>query len=111
MVDITIWKDLKGNIAGLEIKGHAGYADYGSDIVCAAVSALAETAILGVKKIAAVNANTVKKEGLVRIEIPEVLPEENRYRVNIILRTITAGLEDLAKTYPEYVRLVCREEN
>ena len=31
-----------GNIVGFDVSGHSGYADEGSDIVCAAVSSVVE---------------------------------------------------------------------
>ena len=37
MINITIYDN------GFEIEGHAGYAQKGSDIICAAVSALSQT--------------------------------------------------------------------
>ncbi|MCD7818686.1 MAG: ribosomal-processing cysteine protease Prp [Lachnospiraceae bacterium] len=40
MIDFTVWKS-KDQYRGFAFKGHAGYAEEGSDIVCAAVSALA----------------------------------------------------------------------
>lgn len=38
--------------SSIEIDGHAGYAEYGNDIVCAAVSAILQTAQLGLIKLA-----------------------------------------------------------
>ncbi|MGB9812520.1 MAG: ribosomal-processing cysteine protease Prp [Thermovenabulum sp.] len=111
MVKITVWKDKEGSITKLEIKGHAGYADYGKDIICAAVSALGETAILGIEKIALINTNSTKKEGYLSIEIPKDISKESRYKADIILQTTAMGLEDIAKTYPKYVNFVCREEH
>ena len=40
MITITILKEKSGNIIGLHTLGHAGFAEYGEDIVCAAVSML-----------------------------------------------------------------------
>ncbi|NLN03750.1 MAG: ribosomal-processing cysteine protease Prp [Clostridiaceae bacterium] len=41
---MSIWlKDKR--IVGFEIKGHAGYADKGYDIICSAVSAIGYTAV------------------------------------------------------------------
>ena len=40
MVRVTILKDQDNTCRGFETKGHAGYADQGQDIVCAAVSVL-----------------------------------------------------------------------
>lgn len=36
----------------IDVKGHAGYAPHGRDIVCAAVSAILQTAVLGLESIA-----------------------------------------------------------
>lgn len=41
MIQVMIQRDGDGTVRAVEIGGHAGYAEYGSDIVCAAVSALA----------------------------------------------------------------------
>ena len=40
MINVIVYKDGKGLIEGLSLKGHAGYAESGSDIVCSAVSML-----------------------------------------------------------------------
>ncbi len=44
MIKVTI-KKTKNSIYEIKIKGHANYADYGKDIVCAAVSTMAITTI------------------------------------------------------------------
>jgi uncharacterized protein YsxB (DUF464 family) len=36
----------------IDVKGHAGYAPHGHDIVCAAVSAILQTAVLGLESVA-----------------------------------------------------------
>lgn len=38
--------------SSIKIKGHAEYAEHGKDIVCAAVSAILQTAQLGLSEIA-----------------------------------------------------------
>ena len=40
MIKITFYKNKKNEYIGFQLKGHAGFAEYGQDIVCAAVSAL-----------------------------------------------------------------------
>lgn len=46
MIRVIVRRGPDGRIQGLATSGHAGYADRGSDIVCAAVSALVQTAAL-----------------------------------------------------------------
>ncbi len=38
-----------GLLVGFRIRGHAGFAEYGQDIVCAGASAIAQAAVLGLK--------------------------------------------------------------
>ena len=40
MIQVIVKKQ-NGNITGFHMEGHAGYADRGSDIVCASISVLA----------------------------------------------------------------------
>ena len=40
MIQVTVFQDSEQRITGIECRGHAGYADYGQDIICASVSAL-----------------------------------------------------------------------
>lgn len=40
MIDVLIVQNLKDEVIGFQMKGHAGYAEHGQDIVCAAVSVL-----------------------------------------------------------------------
>ena len=52
MITITMHRDKKDRYTGFTIKGHADYDEAGSDIVCAAVSALSQTALLGIMQYA-----------------------------------------------------------
>ena len=50
MVTYGIVKHIDKNKTGLYIRGHANYVKKGPDIVCAAVSAIGQTAGLGVER-------------------------------------------------------------
>ena len=52
MVSIGIQRNSDGQVIGCHMSGHAGYDEHGFDIVCAAVSALSATAMLGLTQIA-----------------------------------------------------------
>ena len=39
MISVKILRNSASRIVGFEVSGHANYAEYGQDIVCAAVSA------------------------------------------------------------------------
>lgn len=40
MIKVNVLSDSVGNYRSIELKGHAGYDDYGKDIICASVSSL-----------------------------------------------------------------------
>ena len=54
MIRINITK------TGINIEGHAEYAEHGQDIVCAAVSAILQTAQLGLMQIGKQYPNNIK---------------------------------------------------
>lgn len=90
----------------ITVRGHAGSAEEGKDLVCAAVSALVLTAVVNVRRMedkgcTYSTAVTVDK-GDAEIEVnPKAY-----FRLSImqILDAICAGFEVLAREYPEYVR-------
>ena len=43
MIQVNILRDRNEVVKGIDINGHAGYAEYGQDVICAAVSALVLT--------------------------------------------------------------------
>lgn len=105
MIEISYKQDNgKHNI---QITGHAGYGEYGQDIVCAAVSMLTYTLIMALDKIpsskiskkynAASGYTSCITESLV--DDPEL-----EQRVKVIHETILGGLEMLADQYPEHVK-------
>ena len=38
MVEIDVRKSEHGNVTGFHVSGHAGFAEHGSDVICAGVS-------------------------------------------------------------------------
>ena len=94
MIAVSVRKD------GIEINGHAGYAETGKDIVCAGVTALTQTFIRSV-------------QGLIRDEIEyEVssgradihyrnLSEEGK----LLVDSFFIGICQIADEFPDYVRV------
>ncbi len=50
MIKISVVRQDDDKVIGLSIEGHAGADVYGKDIVCAGISALAQSVILGLAK-------------------------------------------------------------
>lgn len=94
--------DCDGRTVCVRAQGHSGYADSGSDIVCAAVSTLVQTAYLAIKDMGApVEFERNEKAALFEFRITE---ETNLdHDIQVVLRALRVGAEDLRSGYPLYV--------
>lgn len=103
MVNVEIYQEDDGKIKGFLVKGHAGYKPHGQDIVCAGVSILTQTAVLGLYEYLAQPPQVEKKPGLLKCILPHGLSEEENHQAQVILKTMALGLEATAHSYSDYV--------
>lgn len=106
MTNIKIFKH-DDNIVCVQCMGHSGYAERGEDIVCAGVSSLVQTAVLGLLMVAKVNVNLTKDDeaGYLKAKLPNNLTAEENHDAQIILSTMLCGLSDLRETYSDFINL------
>lgn len=100
MIRVTL-HEAQGLLTGFECKGHAGFAPAGSDIVCAAVSALTTTCVNALESVAGVKAKVQASEGSMKV----FLPENAGHDAQVILLSMLQGLRDVAENYPQYLQL------
>ena len=110
MINIVI-KKKSGIINEIVASGHSGYAERGSDIICAAVSAVVQTAFLGVKNIS--NKQVVIRrddaKGFISLKINN-LKDKELEKSQIILETMILGLKDIESDYKKYLKLEEEDE-
>lgn len=107
MIKVTIF--YQGEyITGFTVKGHAGYADPGYDIYCAGISAITQTALIGLLKHLKNKPDYYVKKGDLKVKLPGHLDEEDLNKAQIILSTMEAGLSSLREAYKDYVQLEIR---
>jgi len=92
---------------GVECSGHTDYADEGSDIVCAALSSIIQTAVLGIMGIVGVNIayETRAEEGYLYAMLPKEMTKEQEHDADVILRTAYLGASDLYETFSDFITL------
>ena len=95
-----------GHIVSLISEDHTGYAEEGEDIVCAALSSVIQTAVMGLLKVAAIDCRYVIEEvnGRLELELPE-LDLKDRHNADMILDTMLCGIADLYEGYSDYIEL------
>jgi len=91
-------------IVAVEAKGHTGFDHSGKDIVCAAVSAIVQTALLALDKVAHAQLDMTEREGFLRYKITSA-DQKTLETSDIILRAMKVGLQDISSGYPSYIKL------
>ena len=107
MTRIRIFRSC-GKITGFEAKGHSGYADEGSDIVCSAISVLTQSAVMGLIDVAAIPAEYSVEDGSLSCNLPK-LDAEERKKADMILETMLLGLRSIQEDYHGYLKITERE--
>ncbi|MDI9441998.1 MAG: ribosomal-processing cysteine protease Prp [Firmicutes bacterium] len=110
MTEIRFFKAQSG-WRGFEAEGHAGYAEYGEDVVCAAVSVLTQTAIIGLCKVLSIDCelDLDEESGTMFCLLPADLSPEKWQQAQLVLEILYAGLLDIS-TNEDYQRYVSLKE-
>ncbi|MDR2266811.1 MAG: ribosomal-processing cysteine protease Prp [Christensenellaceae bacterium] len=103
MTIIKVFRD-QGKIFKVEANGHSGYVNMGPDVVCAAVSAIVQTALLGLVEIAKVATEQVKANGYLSFRILDS-NISTRHTADIILETMCVAVKDIEKDYRAHIKL------
>ncbi len=102
MIKIEIFRNQAGEIAGFQVRGHSNTAPRGQDIVCAGVSALTQTAVLGMEK--HLNRDftlAIRSSGQLKFD----LKDDPDTFTGAILETMLLGLREIAKANPDNVSI------
>ncbi|KXZ40136.1 hypothetical protein SAMN05661008_01344 [Alkalithermobacter thermoalcaliphilus JW-YL-7 = DSM 7308] len=109
MIKAVIRRDSKGQIFEFEIKGHANYAQHGEDIVCAAVSALSQTVIIGLCDYLNIKCDFKIDSGYLHCKLPFELDKQKRLQADAVLETMVLGIKNIKEGYPSFVKLYEKE--
>ena len=101
MIRVTLHQK-GGALTGFECRGHAGYAEAGRDVVCAAVSALTITCVNALETVAGVKPLVRAAEGRMLLALPKGAGRD----AQVILLSLRQGLRDLQDQYPRHLRLI-----
>ncbi len=97
MIKISIYQDEGGRIDGFRCLGHAGYAESGHDIVCAAVSVLTMTAINSVETLTGdtFSYDEDEKKGMVDFKIVSPMSDQ----AALLMGSLLVGLRMVEEVY------------
>ena len=108
MTKICVYR--KGNhIVKYVVDGHTGYAEQGSDIVCAAVSAIATHTLNGLTEIIKIPVGYEVKDAYLECIVPDNISEEERKQADILLDAMYLTFKNLEEQYKEYITIIDME--
>lgn len=95
---------LRGKLAGFEISGHSGYAEEGSDIICASISSCAYMMANTATEIVGVNAEIEIDEAYMSFNVSESDIE----KIKDLMLGFEMHVKALAQEYKEFIS--CKKE-
>jgi uncharacterized protein YsxB (DUF464 family) len=106
MIEVTYYREHNR----VTVSGHAHSAEYGRDLVCAAVSALVLTLEANVRHLAAKDYVTAYTARLEPGDAEISCSPRNRYRKSVrqVCMSVCVGFEVLAEKYPDYISYAVR---
>ena len=97
--DFSVGKD--GALTGFTVSGHSGYAEAGSDIVCASVSSMAYLTANTLLEVVKASPEVKVEDGFISLKVRD--GEEEMCRVPLM--GFYLQMKELVKQYPDYIRI------
>ena len=110
MTEIEILRK-NGRIISYKAVGHAEYDEYGSDIVCAALSTALQFPLAGFQDVLEIYPRfEISSEGLLSVELADMDLKGKEREVNTLLESMLVIVKQLSRDYPKNIKLVEKEE-
>lgn len=110
MTEIEVLRK-KGRIISYKAVGHSEYNEYGSDIVCAALSIALQFPLAGFQDVLDIYPKyEISSDGLLSVSLSEMNLGDKEKEVNALLESMLIILKQLSKDYPKNIKLVEKEE-
>ena len=111
MITARLFQNSDKQYWGFQIEGHAGYAEEGSDIICAAVSAIAYTAVgyFSEKKIGGNKPRYSEKDGYMRFkpDIDSYVESDDKISAFAVMEAACIGFKQIKYSYgKEYIEVI-----
>ena len=93
-------------ITGFSVSGHSGYAESGSDIICAAITAIVTMAEATINDVCGAKAKVRVKEEDARITLTLPTSCDEEESVQAVLAGMLLTLCSMRDDYPDYIEVL-----
>ena len=103
----------EGRLDGFVVEGHSGYAEEGSDIVCAAISAAVGLTECTINEVMGLGAQVKVKEKDARIslKLPPALNDPSDDLCQTVMTGLLVYLQAMAEDYPENLAVLLDDDD
>ncbi len=103
MTKVVFFKNKKDDFLGFEAKGHAGGGEAGFDIYCAAISAITQTACIGLEDVCFAKPKITMRDGYLKAVISD--KEAEKENCQVVFKTLNLGLQSFKEENPKYIQI------
>ena len=93
-------------ITGFSVSGHSGYSESGTDIVCAAISAVVSMAETTINDVCGAKAKVRVKEEDARVTLTLPASCDEEETVQAVLAGMMVTLMSMRDDYPDYIEVL-----
>ncbi len=93
-------------ITGFSVSGHSGYSEAGSDIVCAAISAVVTMAEATINEVCGAKARLKVKEEDARVTLTLPASCDEEEAIQAVLAGMMLTLCSMRDDYPDYIEVL-----
>lgn len=103
MTKVVFRRDAEGMISSVDILGHAGYADEGEDIVCAAITSAVQLAHIMLNDMMGLVFDTVVEQEGAHIAMD--FSDDVREAAQNVLEALQMHYREMQENYPEFIQV------
>ena len=100
MIKFTTVSDTDGKITQFTVEGHSGYAESGSDIVCASVSSVVWLTVNGIEKQNLAQLSYEERDGFVKC----IISGSRMDGADVLLNSLVMCIAELSGQYKEFLK-------
>lgn len=99
------FRQSEGMLTGFSVSGHAGYDEYGKDIVCASVTSAVQLTANGITEIQKLPAQVKVNENTIQLQVPK----EQAGQAGAFLNALLLHLRLLSQEYEGTIEISVKE--
>lgn len=114
MIKSSFNRNIAGQISSFEVSGHANAGPFGSDIVCAAVSALTISTVNGIDALAGfapIVETNEDESGYLYVELLSAINQEQMNIAQILVENLLLGLQAIEKENFDFLEVNTTTKN